>query len=491
MNQQETHSSAGNLSRPSPSVLKDPRILPGRFLVVSNRLPYEISERDGKLDYKRGMGGLVTALDPILHLTGGTWIGWPGGYASLPEHVRLNRENDGDPDYHLRLVSLTPDEVEGYYLGYANKCLWPLFHFFQEYCEFSEDQWTVYKEVNHKFANAVIDEYREGDLIWIHDYHLLLAPAMIRKALPEARIGFFLHIPFPPSELALVEPHIRELVEGLLGADLVGFHVDSYARNFIDTVRAATEYRCNRDGRTVLIDGREVRAGDFPISIASDQFEAMARRPETDARVAEIRDYYHADILALGVDRLDYTKGILERLQAIELMLERYPELQGRFTFAQISAPSRTKVHAYQEMRDKIERMVGRINGRFGARGCLPVDYRYEGHSQEDLVAYYRASDLALVTPLRDGMNLIAKEYIASRVDDGGTLLLSRFAGARQELDGALMINPYAIESLADRIVEAIRMPQEEKERRMKRLRKAVRNNDVYWWLERFLRALS
>jgi trehalose 6-phosphate synthase len=460
-------------------------------VVVSNRLPYEISERDGKLEYDRGMGGLVTALDPILHLTGGTWIGWSGSYDPLPEVVQLDRTVESGEDYHLRLVPLTREEVEAYYLGYSNKCLWPLFHFFQEYCEFSEDQWHIYREVNHKFANAVIDEYRDGDFIWIHDYHLLLVPAMIRRALPDAQIGFFLHIPFPPSELALVEPHVAELVEGLLGADLVGFHIDSYARNFIDTVRASTEHRCYRDGRNVLVGDREVRAGAFPISIAFDQFEEIALRPETHRRMTEIRDYYHADILALGVDRLDYSKGILERLQAIEIMLEKYPEYQGRFTFVQISAPSRTKVHTYQEMREKIEQMVGRINGRFGGRGCLPVDYRYDGYPQDHLVAYYRASDVALVTPLRDGMNLIAKEYVASRVDGGGSLVLSRFAGARQELDGALMINPYAPESVADSIVEAIRMPQEEKERRMKRMRQVVRRNDVYWWLERFLRTLS
>jgi trehalose 6-phosphate synthase len=289
----------------------------------------------------------------------------------------------------------------------------------------------------------------------------------------------------------LVEPHAEDLLEGVLGADLVGFHVALYARNFIDAAGAATRYRCSREERTIRINGRKVRAGGFPISIAFEWFEEKARQPETEKRVAEIRDYYHAEVLALGVDRLDYTKGILERLQSIEIMLENHPELQGRFTFVLISAPSRTKVHAYQEMREKIEQMVGRINGRFGARGCVPIDYRYEGHSQDELVAYYRASNLALVTPLRDGMNLVAKEYVASQVDNEGVLVLSRFAGAHEELKDAVTVNPYDPETMAANIYDAIHMPAEERRKRMRRMRDVVRRNDVYWWLERFLRALS
>jgi alpha,alpha-trehalose-phosphate synthase [UDP-forming] len=477
--------------RPGTPPLQDWYVLPGRFLVVSNRLPYQISSTNGELEFTRGLGGLVTALDPILWLAGGTWIGWTGSYDSLPDSVSLGEASGSTSEYRLRLVHLTPQEVETYYLGYSNKSLWPLFHCFQELSEFSRQHWSTYREVNQKFADAVIEEYREGNLIWVHDYHLLLVPAMIRRALPKARIGFFLHIPFPPSELFLVEPHAEELLEGMLGADLVGFHVDRYARNFLAAVEAAIGRRCKSEEKSILLEARKVRVDSFAISIPFERFETLAHQPETARQVAEIRDYYHADVLALGVDRLDYTKGILERLRAIEIMLEIHPELQGRFTFVQISAPSRTKVHAYREMRKQIEQMVGHINGRFAARGCIPVDYRYEGYSQEELVAYYRASDLALVTPLRDGMNLVAKEYVASQVDDAGALVLSHFAGAHEELPDAIMVNPYDPEGMATSIHQAIEMSSEERQERMRRMRDTVRKNDVYTWVERFLRALA
>jgi alpha,alpha-trehalose-phosphate synthase [UDP-forming] len=475
--------------RMSGRVLLDERILPARFLVVSNRLPYQITLEGDGVRTTRGVGGLVTALDPIVKRVGGTWIGWSGSYDDLPEAVTVP---GAERDYNLRVVSLTPDEVEGFYLGYSNKGLWPLFHYFQEYCEFSQKQWTVFRDVNRKFADAILREYREGDLIWIHDYHLMLVPGMLREALPEAQIGFFLHVPFPSAELFLVEPHARELVEGVVGADLVGFHIDTYARNFVNAVDMITGYSCKHDERTMLVGDRTVHVGRFPISIAFDNFEHRASGPEADARVAKIQDYYHADILAVGVDRLDYTKGIPERLQAIELMLERHPELQGKFTFVQISAPSRTKVEAYKEMREKVEQIVGRINGRFSGKGCIPVDYRYESYSQEDLGAYYRASHLGVVTPLRDGMNLVAKEYVASKIHGGGALVLSRFTGAYEELkSGAFIVNPYDLEGTAEEMYRAIVAPDDGKRIRMQRMRDTVRRNDIYWWLERFLRALS
>jgi alpha,alpha-trehalose-phosphate synthase [UDP-forming] len=469
-------------------VLADQRLLPKRFLIVSNRLPYNVHREGDRVVFTRGVGGLVTALDPILRLTGGLWIGWTGSYDELPDTVEVGGAEDSPKRYGLGLVPLTRREVEGYYLGHSNKSLWPLFHFFQEHCEFHRQHWETYRAVNRKFADVILREYREGDLIWIHDYHLLLVPSMIREALPDARIGFFLHIPFPPEEIFLIEPRARELIEGILGADLVGFHTGSYVRNFIDAVGAATTNRFRRSGRSILVGDRAVTVGSYPISIASETFEEMAKSEEAERRVKELREYYNAEIIALGVDRLDYTKGILERLQAIELMLENYPEHQGKFTFIQISAPSRTKVDAYQEMRERIEQMVGRINGRFGGKGCIPIDYRYEGYSQEELVAHYRASDMALVTPLRDGMNLVAKEYVASRFDESGVLLLSRFAGAFHELGDAVIVNPYDPQSMAEAIHRAIVMSPDEKRRRMRRLRDVVHRNEIYWWLERYLR---
>jgi alpha,alpha-trehalose-phosphate synthase [UDP-forming] len=471
-----------------PGVLIDERLLPSRFLIVSNRLPYQINLDGDRVVYKRGVGGLVTALDPILKLTGGTWIGWTGSYDPVPEKILVDEDEDFARGYHLRPLNLTRQEVEQYYLGYSNKCLWPLFHYFQEYCEFNRDHWKIYKQVNRRFADAIIDEYQPGDLIWIHDYHLTLVPGMVRERLPDARIGFFLHIPFPSDEIFLLEPHAQELLAGILGADLIGFHIESYVYNFINSVSMLTHHRFSRGRMEVMLDGRLVKVGSFPISIDYDFFAGLAAREDIQAKAKELRDYYRADIIAIGVDRLDYSKGILERLQAIEIMLERCEDVRGRFTFVQISAPSRTKVHAYQQMREKIEGMVGRINGRFGGEGCIPIDYRYESHSQEDLVAYYQAADLALVTPLRDGMNLVAKEYVASQLNDAGMLVLSRFTGAFHELGDAVIVNPYDPETMAGRIHRAISIPAEEKRLRMGRLREVVRRNDIYWWLERFLR---
>ena len=469
----------------------DPRLLPRRFVIVSNRLPYRLDlDPDNKVSLKRGVGGLVTALDPILRLTGGTWVGWSGTHKDLPQKITLPRETDEAKPYSLRTIKLTAKEVENYYLGYSNRCLWPLFHYFQEHCHFSHDEWKTYKDVNRRFTDAILAEYESEDLIWVQDYHLMLVPSMLRAEIPDARIGFFLHIPFPSNDVYELAPQARELLEGLLGADLVGFHINSYARNFITAVARLTDHRFLPENMEARIEGRQVKVAALPISIDFDQFARSASADHMLPRVREIRNSYRADILAVGVDRLDYTKGILERLGAIELMLDRHPELQGKFTYIQISEPSRAKVEAYRELRENIERMVGHINGRFGGRGCIPIDYRYEGLPHTDLVAYYRAADVALVTPLRDGMNLVAKEYVASRVDNSGALVLSRFTGAAAELVDAVLVNPYDPETTAEQIYEAIRMPAAEQQQRMLRMRQVVSRNDIYWWLERFLRDL-
>ena len=471
------------------ALMVDRRILPNRFLIVSNRLPYNLSYENGEVQYERGVGGLVTALDPILRTSGGTWIGWTGSFDEMPDKVSLKEGKSAEQEYELKPLTLTREEVDGFYLGYSNKALWPLFHYFQEHCEFNSSHWDSFKAVSARFAEAIVKEYKPGDLIWIHDYHLMLVPALVRRMLPSARIAFFLHIPFPSPEIFLVEPHAEELTNGMLGADLIGFHLDSYASNFMDVVAEVTPHRFSRPDK-IRVNGRPVRVGSFPISIDFEHFAKLAAHESISGKIAAIRDSYRADILVLGVDRLDYTKGILERLHAVEIMLDRHKELQGRFTFIQISSPTRPKVHVYQELREKVEQMVGRINGRFGGKGCIPIDYRYENQSQEDLVAMYRAADVALVTPLRDGMNLIAKEYAAARIDNSGALVLSRFAGAYEEMDDVLMVNPYDPESTAERLYAAIHMPAEEKERRMKRMRNLVRRNDIYWWLERYLRAM-
>jgi trehalose 6-phosphate synthase/phosphatase len=477
---------------PAPPPLRiDRQTWPARFLVVSNRLPYNISVENDRIVLVRGIGGLVTALDPVLRLTGGTWVGWSGSTDPLPDAISIDAPEQPARGYHLSPITLSRREVDEYYLGYSNRCLWPLFHYFQEHCDFDEKNWATYRDVNRRFADAVAAAYRPGDMVWVHDYHLLLVPRLIRERIPGVRVGLFLHIPFPAGEIFRIDDHSVDLLRGMLGSDLIGFHTDGYVDNFIDSVTSLTGHEYSSTTGTVRVDDRRVALGSFPISVDCEQFQRMAERPGIEDEIRRVRDAYRAEIIALGVDRLDYTKGILERLQAIELMLERHPDIQGRFTFVQLSAPSRTKVHAYREMREKIEYMVGRINGRFGGRGCIPIDYRYEEHSHEELAAFYRAADLVLVTPLRDGMNLVAKEYVVCRPDEDGVLVLSRFAGAFDELKDAVAVNPYHPEDMAEAIYQATRMPAAERRRRMRQMRATVARNDIYAWLGRFLLAIG
>ena len=469
-----------------------PLPLPHRILVVSNRLPYQITVRRRKPVTKRGIGGLVTAVEPVLRLAGGTWIGWSGSYGSLPDRVTIEPgANTGAArEFQLRLVHLTRDEIENYYLGYANKRLWPLFHYFQQHCEFNLQHWKTYQKVNRKFADVIVREYKSGDLIWIHDYHLLLVPALVRAKIPDARIAFFLHIPFPTEAIFAILPHAHDLLQGMLGSDLIGFHLPIYAEHFLNTVRLMTTCRFNRLGRSVIVEDRQVKVGSFPISIDFDYFNRLGSDQDVLAAARRLREYYPVRTLAFGADRLDYTKGILERLKALEIMLEKHPNLHGKFTFVQLSAPSRTKVKQYQRMRHEIEHLVGHIAGRFSKAGWVPVVYSYAGLPQSDLAAYYRAADIALITPLRDGLNLIAKEYVATHTDEDGVLVLSHLAGAAEELTDAVLVNPYDLEGMAEAIYGATQMRKKERQARMRRLREQVRHNDIYWWLEQFLRAV-
>lgn len=466
--------------------LMEQGFLPERFLMVSNRLPYKLEVIDGKTTMKRNAGGLVAALDPVLRKCGGIWVGWSGSYDNPPPAGLIDMPGSERP-YKLKPLALGRQETNRYYLGYSNRCLWPLFHYFQEYCEFNNSHWKEYSSVNARFADAVIEEYQKGDFIWVQDYHLTLVPAMIRKKIPDARIGYFLHIPFPSPEVFMVEPHAREILEGILGADLIGFHLDESSRNFKESVEISTSHRCTRS-EIVKVSGRPVRVGSYPISIDFARISDTAGSSATEASVRELKSDRPDQVIAFGVDRLDYSKGIPQRLNAIQLMLEKYGDLRGRFTYIQVSSPSRTEIQTYDAMRQEIERLVGHINGRYGGRGCIPIDYRYDTMSSEELIAYYRAADVALVTPLRDGMNLVAKEFIASRVDNDGVLVLSRLAGAARELKDAVLVNPYDTEGMAESFYSAINMPHDEQERRMRNQRNIVNRNDIYWWLERFLR---
>ena len=459
-----------------------------RLVVVSNREPYETwKDADGERRYERTTGGLVTALEPVVRECEGVWLAWdPGGDPDDPVSLRVPGD---EPRFTLRQVPLTQEQVDGYYYGFANRALWPLFHYFMGRCHFDEDEWRHYIEVNERFADAVLEATEPDDLIWIHDYHFCLLPRLIRERRPESRIAFFLHIPFPAEEVFRIFPWRRQLLRGLLGADLVGFQVRSYAEHFLESCHRLLGTELDLDSGAVSWDGREIEAADFPIGIDVDEFERIARRPEIRERAKEIRASLGAETMIFGVDRLDYSKGIPARLSAVDCLLDEHPEHRKKVSFVQVASPSRTNIEEYQDLKREIDEMVGRINGRYGDSAWQPIRYNTRGVGREELVAHYLAADVALVTPLRDGMNLVAKEYCAAKGYDSGVLILSEFTGAAQELGSdVLAVNPFAVREVAGALHQALTMTEEERCQRMGSLREKIRRSDISRWLEDVLR---
>ena len=458
-----------------------------RLILVSNRLPIAARIERGELIVAAGAGGLATGLSG-LHARGKSlWIGWPGETWRLSGEQRAKLERHLDEGRYVP-VELTAGEIERYYEAFSNGVLWPLLHYQLERLPMHPSGWETYREVNERFASAVVEQYRPGDRIWVHDYQLMLVPGMVRRQLPDAAIGFFLHVPFPTSELFRVLPWRRELLEGVLGSTLVGFHTASYAAHFISS--ASKILGCETSPGVVRIEGRRVRVADFPMGIDAAAYEGLADDP---AVLAELDGFLRAagdTQLIVAVDRLDYTKGIPRRLLTFERLLEHYPSLRGRVRLVQVAAPSRETVAEYREVRQSVEEIVGRLNGRFATVGYDPVNYISRTLPREKLVALYRAATVALITPLRDGMNLVAKEFVASRVDEDGVLILSEFAGAAAELSGALMVNPYDIDGVAATLRHALEMPAGERRERMRGLRQRVRDHDVHAWARDFQNAL-
>ncbi|MEX1025993.1 MAG: alpha,alpha-trehalose-phosphate synthase (UDP-forming) [Planctomycetota bacterium] len=454
----------------------------GRLVVVANRLPVSVVSPDAVDDWKTSPGGLVSALAPILQAHDGAWIGWTGH----PDHEPAPFGHDG---IHLVPTRMSAAEFEDHYLGFSNSTLWPLYHDAVRWPEFHRHWWRPYRAVNRRFAERAAHVAQPGDQIWVQDYHLQLVPEMLRELRPDVRIGFFLHIPFPPPELLAQIPWRREILTGLLGADLVGFQTPDGARNFLEAVRQFLGLESS--GESVEWQGRRVDVRDFPISIDVEKFETLARNPAVQARAQALRADLGGRRILLGVDRLDYTKGIHHRLRAFETLLARDPTTADRVTFLQIAVPSRGLVPEYADMRERIERLVGRINGESSRGGQVPVHYHHTNLEQEDLVAHYLAADVMCVTPLRDGMNLVAKEYPVTRVDERGVLILSEFAGAANELHDALLVNPHDLDGMADAYTRALDMPPEEQSERMRRLRGAVGASDVHAWALSFLEALA
>jgi trehalose 6-phosphate synthase/phosphatase len=457
-------------------------------LIVSNRLPVAARRRADRVRIVKSEGGLATGLDQVRRVEPSLWIGWPGRAArdtssDWPEFERRFRKDGLVP------VRLSDDDLSGYYDGFSNGVIWPLFHHLLDRIPIDSGNWDAYRRVNERFAAAVERAWRPGDRIWIHDYHLMLLPELVRRALPRARIGFFLHIPFPGIDVFRVLPWRRALIEGILGADVIGFHTIRYVQHFLDAVRqlADVEPMTNH----VWWRGRAVHVDAVPMGIDALRFGAIGDRPAIRERAEAIRADAKGRQILLAVDRLDYTKGIPRRLLAFQRLLERDPSLIDRVRFIQVAAPSRIDVKADRAFRHELDELTGRINGMFGGVDSLPVHYLSRSVATDELVALYRAADVMVVTPLRDGMNLVAKEFVATRTDDDGVLILSEFAGAARQLTEALIVNPYDVDGVAGAMGHALSMSPDERRHRMRRLRARVNRSSVYEWAGGFLKRLG
>jgi len=453
------------------------------FVVVANRLPVRRVGEGDDAKWESSPGGLVTAMTPIIKERGGAWVGWTGQPDDAP--APFNHDH-----LHVHPVPISAAEITNFYEGFANSTLWPLYHDAVRRPEFHRRWWWPYVDVNRRFADAAAAAAKPGGCVWVHDYHLQLVPGMLREKRPDLTIGFFLHIPFPPRELFAQLPWRGQMLEGLLGADLVGFHTTNGAKNF---VRACKQYTHATGSQTMLeYEGRTIRVGAFPISIDVKHFEETAALPLVRERATQLRQMLGSwRKVILGVDRLDYTKGIDIRLRAFDDLLSRNVRSANDCVFVQVAVPSREGVEDYAELRENVERLVGHINGRHGEAGMSAVHYLYRNLPFEELIAFYLAADVMMVTPLRDGMNLVAKEWVTTRLDNTGALMLSEFTGAARELTQALLVNPHDIDGLSSTLDAALSLPEEEQKRRMSAMRRTVRKHDVFHWANAFLKALQ
>ena len=459
-----------------------------RLLTVSNRLPVCARVTPEELRVTASSGGLATGLGSCHERADALWIGWPGEVSNATP-AQMEKLTHELLERRLVPVGLSPDLVSRYYHGFANRVLWPTFHYLIDQLPVDDAGWDAYQAANAAFAQAVADVYRPGDTIWVHDYQLMLVPALLRSRIPDARIGFFLHIPFPSSEVFRILPWRREILDGVLGADLIGFHTFAYMRHFMTSLLHIGGLEADVD--RVRIGSREVRVGVFPMGVDAAAFEGLAADPEVMARADAIRREAGGRRIVLGIDRLDYTKGIPRRLEAIDALMQRHPGLRDQMRYVQVAVPSRGDVDEYRQFRVAVEQRVGRLNGAHGTISSLPVHYIHQSVPTTELAALYAAADVMLVTPLRDGMNLVAKEFVATRADEDGVLILSEFAGAAAELNGSITVNPYDIAGVADAIERALTMPAAERRVRMRNLRRGVIANDVAAWARSFVSRLE
>ncbi len=468
------------------------------LIIVSNRAPVKII-RDGEVtSYRSATGGLATGIRSYVeHLKSEgksseevLWIGWPGRAVEAEARAQTTRELR--TQFGVEPVYLSEDKMESFYRGFCNRTIWPLFHYFPSFVEYEAANWDDYLAVNRTFADAVLKAVKPGDTIWVHDYHLMLLPAMLRRRLPTAEIGFFLHIPFPSNEVfrLLPLPWRERILDGLLGADLIGFHTPEYTAHFLRSAEAVLPVSVNPDG-TIRYRNRRIRSEAFPMGIEFSRFHNATNLPEVENECRLLRRHLGENKIVLSIDRQDYTKGILNRLDGYESFLEQHPEARGNVTMLMVVVPSRVGVEDYQAVKGRIDEAVGKINGEFSRLGWAPIVYQYRELEFEELLALYASSDVALVTPLRDGMNLIAKEYIATRPEASGVLILSEMAGAAAELKEAILVNPNFKEEIGAALAHALNMPVEEQERRMVILQEQVQQNDVIHWATSYLAALA
>lgn len=450
-----------------------------RFVVISHRGPYRLRMTPQGVRRERSVGGLATSLLPLIERLGGVWItsGDSAGSYEMPPRK---------PRYTLRYLELTAAERQGFYYGLSNNALWPLCHSFLGRVHYELDEWIVYDQVNAEFAHAALEEAQDGDVIWVHDYQMARVPHYVRLKRPAARMMLFWHIPFPPLEIFRTLPWRQLILDSLLACDVVGFHVDSYCRNFMEAAENLLGAR--RDGEWLYYKDRKTRVVARPIGIDCASIDRLARLPETEERVQRLRTGLGEGALILGVERMDYTKGIVERMRGLDYLLENHPEWHRKVRLLQIVTPSRDGLEAYREKKREIDEMVGRVNGRYSDGLWTPIHYQYRSFSPTELVAYYRAADIALVTPLRDGLNLVAKEYVASRIHGDGAVILSEFAGVVDQLPEAILTNPYSAEEVGFALEQALTMSPENQRERMAAMQARVSAEDIHWWLNEFVR---
>ena len=469
-----------------------------RFLIISNRLPLQISLSENEVNVKASVGGLATGMKSVSKSSNSSWIGWSGVDTNQLDQEMTGKVNKELEKENCINVNLTEEEVELYYEGFSNKTVWPLFHYFNQFVKYEEDQWQAYKKVNQKFADVIAENMEGVDKIWIHDYHLLLLPQMIKEHFPDVTIGFFLHIPFPSYEIFRILPWRIEIIKGMLGADLLGFHTFDYERHFMSSVRRLLGYDININ--EISLPTRIVKVDNFPMGIDYEKFHNSALDSQkrsvpdkSDVRKELERHYllYPETKFILSIDRLDYTKGIINRLQAFEYFLEHYPEYREKVTLVLLSVPSRVGVEQYQKMKSEVDEIVGRINGKYSSINRTPIWYFYRSMPFENLVDLYNNCEIGLITPIRDGMNLVAKEFVACKTDGRGVLILSEMAGASKEMSEALIINPNDMAQIAEAIKTAIEMPVEEQRDRNTVLQKRLKRYDVEKWATDFLNGLE